>query len=228
MAHKSFSRILPFALFMSFIAMEQVAAELRSSGWLDLEASALFWFYPIKALMVALALFLLRKYYCEWRFHDFRAISHTTLSIGAGLLIFTLWIHMDWPLLSPSPRPGYDPTLMEDSTLRILLIGSRLFGAVLVVPVMEELFWRSFLLRYLIDKDFSRVAVGLFTWPSFLITAILFGLEHHYILAGIMAGIVFNLLLYHTRSIAQCTLAHAVANLALGIYVLQSSQWRFW
>jgi len=213
---------------MSFIAIEQMAAALRTSGWLPLEGAALHWLYPLKALAVALALLMLRKHYDEWHFNDFRSLGHTALSIGAGLLIFALWIRMDWPFLSPSPPPGYDPTLMEDSTLRILLIGSRLFGAVLVVPVMEELFWRSFLLRYLIDRDFSRVAVGLFTWPSFLITAILFGLEHHYILAGIMAAIVFNLLLYHTRSIAQCTLAHAVANLALGIYVLQSGQWRFW
>ncbi|ALC16885.1 abortive infection protein [Desulfuromonas soudanensis] len=228
MTQKAFPRIIPFALFMSFIAIEQTAVVLRSKGWLPLEAATLTWLYPLKALAVALALFLLRKHYDEWRFKDFRRLGHTALSIGVGALIFFLWIHMDCPVLSPSPPPGYNPDLIEDSTLRIVLIGSRLFGAVLVVPVMEELFWRSFLLRYLIDKDFGQVAVGLFTWPSFLITALLFGLEHHYILAGVMAGFAFNLLLYHTRSIAQCTLSHAVANLALGIYVLQGSRWHFW
>jgi hypothetical protein len=228
MAQKSFPRIFPFALFMSFIAIEQIAVVLRTSGWLPLDAAALHWLYPLKALAVALALFLLRKHYDEWHFNDFRRLGHTAISIGAGLLIFALWIRMDWPFLSPSPPPGYDPNLIENPALKMALIGSRLFGAVLVVPIMEELFWRSFLLRYLIDKNFSRVPVGLFTWPSFLVTALLFGLEHHYIIAGIMAGVVFNLLLYQTKSIAQCTLSHAVANLALGFYVLQSGQWRFW
>ncbi|MBW2187625.1 MAG: CAAX prenyl protease-related protein, partial [Deltaproteobacteria bacterium] len=57
---------------------------------------------------------------------------------------------------------------------------------------------------------------------------VLFGLEHHLIIAGMMAGALFNLLLYRTRSIAQCILSHAVANLALGLYVLQTGQWQFW
>jgi CAAX prenyl protease-like protein len=93
---------------------------------------------------------------------------------------------------------------------------------------MEELFWRSFLIRYIIGNDFSKIPIGTFSWASFLITVVLIGLEHHYFLAGMMAGAVFNLLLYFTRSISQCILAHAVANLALGIYVLQTGKWLFW
>ena len=104
----------------------------------------------------------------------------------------------------------------------------RIAGAVLVVPLMEELFWRSFLIRYIIDKNFDSVRMGTFTWASFLITAVLFGFEHNYILAGIMAGVFYNLLLYKTRSLAQCVLAHAVTNLALAIYVVSTGKWQFW
>jgi CAAX prenyl protease-like protein len=99
---------------------------------------------------------------------------------------------------------------------------------VLVVPLMEELFWRSFLLRYLIDQNFESVPVGSFTWPSFLVTTVLFGLEHHFLVAGMLAGAIYSLLLYRTRSLAQCVLAHAVTNLALAGYVLYTGNWYFW
>jgi CAAX prenyl protease-like protein len=93
---------------------------------------------------------------------------------------------------------------------------------------MEELFWRSFLIRYVISPDFSRVPIGMFTWSSFLITAVLFGLEHNLFVAGILAGIAYNLLLYYTRSLSACILAHAITNFILGVYVLQTGKWHFW
>ncbi len=43
-----------------------------------------------------------------------------------------------------------------------------------------------------------------------------------------MAGVAYSLLLYWTKSIYQCILAHAVTNLVLGIYVLQTGYWQFW
>jgi CAAX prenyl protease-like protein len=112
--------------------------------------------------------------------------------------------------------------------MRLVLTASRLFGAALVVPVMEELFWRSFLIRYIVNSDFTKVPVGLFSWGSFAITVVLFGLEHHYLIAGMMAGIAYNLLLYRSRSLAHCILAHGVTNLVLGWYVLQTGAWHFW
>lgn len=104
----------------------------------------------------------------------------------------------------------------------------RLFGAVLVVPVMEELFWRSFLIRYIITPDFTSVPVGCFSWPSFLIASVLFGFEHNLVVAGILAGIVYNLLLYCTRSLSSCIMAHSITNLALGVYVVNTGHWYFW
>jgi CAAX prenyl protease-like protein len=93
---------------------------------------------------------------------------------------------------------------------------------------MEELFWRSWLLRYIISQDFKSVEIGRFTLPSFLIGTVMFGLEHNLWLAGIMAGALYSLLLYRTKSLAQCIVAHAVTNLLLGIYVLQTGKWYFW
>ncbi len=228
MDKKTVVRILPFALFMGFIGIEEGARFLRNQGLIDFTDLDLLNLYPIKAGLVGLALILLAKNYTEMRLRDFARVGHTAISILSGLLIFGLWINMDWGFATLGDPQGFNPEVIADNGMRSFMVASRLAGAVLVVPIMEELFWRSFLLRYVIDSDFSKIAVGRFTWASFLIITVLFGLEHNYYLAGMMAGALFNLLLYQTRSIAQCILSHAVANLALGIYVLQSGQWRFW
>jgi CAAX prenyl protease-like protein len=82
--------------------------------------------------------------------------------------------------------------------------------------------------HYIINCDFEKVPIGHFTWPSFLISTALFGMEHNFFLAGMMAGVAYNLLLYYTRSLSQCIVAHAITNLALGIYVISTGKWYLW
>ena len=228
MKQEFWPRVLPFAVFMGFIGVQEGIVYLVKQGWLTLSDQQLLFLYPIKALVVfGLLLFFYRRY-TELNFADFRQLGNTALSLFVGILVFILWINMDWDFATIGESKGFDPTLIDDETVRTTLVAFRLFGAALVVPIMEELFWRSFLLRYIINSAFTKVAIGVFTWPSFLIGAALFGLEHNLILAGVMAGVAYSLLLYRTKSIAQCVLAHAVTNLILGIYVLQSGNWQFW
>ena len=222
------ARVVPFAAFMAFIGVEEGLRYLRDAALLEFTDEQLLYLYPLKTAVVGLILIFLARTYQEIRLADFTRLGHTTLSIAAGLLIFILWINMDWGFATFGDPKGFNPNEIAGGDLRIFIIGARLVGAVILVPIMEELFWRSFLLRYVIDGNFTAVKIGQFTWSSFLIITVLFGLEHNYFLAGMMAGAIFNLLLYQTRSLAQCILCHAVANLALGLYVLQTGQWRFW
>jgi CAAX prenyl protease-like protein len=167
-------------------------------------------------------------HYPELTIKDLTNVPATLASCCFGLLVFALWIRMDWTLGAAGMPQGFNPELLPGRNTQIVMTIFRIAGAVLVVPLMEELFWRSFLIRYVIDKNFDTVPMGTFTWASFLFTAVLFGLEHNYIFAGIMAGIFYNLLLYRTRSLAQCVLSHAVTNLALAIYVVYTGKWQFW
>jgi uncharacterized protein len=212
---------------MIFVGIEEISRYLQSKEILQIGDHILYWIYPVKAASVGAALIFFRKHYQEIRLSDLGKPVFTAASLLAGLGIFWLWINMDWSFGTLSTPAGFNPNVFDGPTIMGMMV-VRLAGAVLVVPIMEELFWRSFLLRYIIANDFSRVPIGTFSWASFLITVVLFGLEHHYFLAGMMAGAIFNLLLYYTKSISQCILAHAVANLALGIYVLQTGQWHFW
>lgn len=219
-------RILPFAVFMAFIGVQELAGFLAKHGIIDTYPLLPMVLYPAKALAAAAALIFYASRYSELRLKDFSNVPHSLISIGMGLLVFVLWINLDFHF--GSEPVTFDPALIESRTTVWVLIGFRLFGTALVVPIMEEIFWRSFFLRYIIHKDFAGIPIGLFTWPSFVICSLLFGLEHYLIIAGIVAGIAYNLLLYHTKSISQCILSHATTNLVLGIYVIYSGQWRFW
>jgi CAAX prenyl protease-like protein len=226
---------LPFAVFIGFVVVQWLFVYLAEEGWLTLASCCtltigpkyLLYFYAFKVSAVFALLLYYRRSYSELRFTDLRRLPDTLLSLCVGSIVFVLWIAIDWSFIGFGS--GSDaPTLVATAGLPPLLIGLRLFGAVLVVPLMAELFWRSFLLRYLINSDFSKVAVGTFSWSSFLVVAVLSGLLYSMFLAGVLAGVAYSLLLYRTRSVAQCVLAHAVTNLALGIYVLQTGSWQYW
>ncbi|MFZ3209097.1 MAG: CAAX prenyl protease-related protein [Geobacteraceae bacterium] len=224
----AFYRYLPFAVFMAFIGLDEAIRFFADRGLLTLETTTLYYLYPLKTLVVAYLLFRYRKEYRELTFKDLANIPATLAVCGVGLLVFFLWIQMDWGLGVTGTPQGFNPTLLPGNELQIVMTLFRVAGAVLVVPLMEELFWRSFMIRYIINIDFQKVSIGTFTWISFLLTVILFGFEHYFILAGIMAGVLYSLVLYRTRSIAQCVLAHAVTNLALALYVIITGKWYFW
>lgn len=224
----SFYRYFPFAVFMAFIGIDELIRYSAGQGMFRIEATTLYYIYPLKVLTVGFLLYYFKDAYSELKFGDLLNLKATFTACGVGMLVFALWIKMDWTLVAAGVPQGFNPGLLPDKIIQVVMTFLRISGAVLVVPFMEELFWRSFLIRYIIDKNFTAVRVGTFTWVSFLFTVVLFGLEHHYVYAGVMAGIFYNLLLFKTRSLALCVLAHAVTNLALAIYVVVTRQWQFW
>ena len=224
----AFYRYLPFAVFMGFIGLDECIRFLAEQGLFKLEPTTLYYLYPVKAMTVGCLLYLFKNRYSELVLNDLGNLPSTLVACSISLLVFILWINMGWTLGVAGVPQGFNPNLLPGRNVQIVMTVFRIAGAVLVVPLMEELFWRSFLIRYIIDKDFDAVRIGTFTWVSFIFTVVLFGFEHNYILAGIMAGIFYNLLLYRTRSLAQCVLAHAVTNLALALYVVVTGKWQFW
>ena len=94
--------------------------------------------------------------------------------------------------------------------------------------MIEEIFWRAFVMRFLIASQFKRIPLGQFTWYAFTLTAVAFGFEHHRWLPGILAGAAYGALLCRTRNLFSPIQAHAVTNLLLGLYVIYTEQWSFW
>jgi CAAX prenyl protease-like protein len=231
--------VLPMGVYMAFLAVQT--------------NDNLLWMYPLKTLVVAGTLWWFRKEYDELRCSRGsmsrdagapRRGAATTLGIVIGLVAIAIWIwgdpyypKFDQLLLSferwlsgvmNSPPPKETLTPAFDPTGRTVFIGFRIIGAVVVVPVMEELFWRAFAIRWLINEDFKSVALGTFTRSSFWITVGLFGAEHNQWLAGLICGALYNWLYYRTKSVWPCVVAHATSNAALAAYVLATGNWRFW
>ena len=177
--------------------------------------------YPIKTLVVGAILWYYRKTYTEIR------PNFSWLAVGIGVLTFVIWVVPEgwYPQIGSS---HFDPFAVGSSWLTYVLIGFRLLGAVIVVPVFEELFWRSFALRWLIHEDFTRVPIGKFTWFSCTVVIVGFGFEHHRWLVGLAAGILYHALLYRKKDLFSCIVAHAITNFLLGMYVLVTQQWTFW
>jgi CAAX protease family protein len=180
------------------------------------------WLYPLKTLVVGGSLLLFSRY-----LPDLRPRS-TAFAAAVGVVMFVLWVLPEghYPTIG-TPR-SVDPFDHVSGAAAWAWIAFRLLGATVVVAVMEELFWRGFILRWIVDQDFERVAIGTFTWPSFVVTSALFAVEHDRWLVGLAAGVAYNLLLYRTRSLYACMVAHGVTNLALGLYVLGTGKWGFW
>lgn len=172
-----------------------------------------------------------------WAWRDkYRADLSSPLSMGewvtavlCGLVVLILWIAPEKFLFQVGQGAAFDPHGLGESPAAVIgLIAVRMFGSSVVVPIMEELFWRSFLMRYLVDPKFRSVPMGTFTWFSFMGTAVLFGLEHHRVVVGIIAGLLYGGLLLYQKNLRGVIIAHAVTNLGLGIYIVVTGSWFFW
>lgn len=151
------------------------------------------------------------------------------VAVAAGLLVLPAWILPEAFFPQLGTGAGFNPHTFGLPPAAVpALIVMRLGGAVLLVPILEEIFWRSFVLRYLVHPNFSKVPLGTFTWFSFISVVVLFGLEHHRWIQGMIAGAVYTLLVVQQKSLRGPILAHAATNLGLGIYVIMSHNWSFW
>jgi CAAX prenyl protease-like protein len=152
------------------------------------------------------------------------------LAVALGLLVIVAWVGLDgyYPKFSlTGTRSSFDPNVLSPPA-RWAFIAVRLVGLVVLVPVFEELFWRSCLMRWLIDDDFTRVPIGRVTPLAAGVTSVMFGLVHPEWLPAVLTGLAWAWLLHHTRSLSACVVSHATANLALGLYVLATGHWNFW
>jgi len=132
--------------------------------------------------------------------------------------------------LVPDVFNPFDKGVFPSLTMAWAFVAVRMIGAVLVVPVMEELFWRDFLWRQLIaPNDFKLARVGEFDRTAFLIVPLVFAAVHgNWWLTAIVWGLMIGALLVYTKSLGACIIAHATTNLLLAAYVLKWKDWGFW
>lgn len=218
--------VLPFGLFMLGLAavgfVQGMAPKENPPFWL---AEPVYWIYPLQAILCAAALIW------AWKRIDFGEQGGLVLATVVGLGVFFLWVSPQMLFGVPPRTDGFDPTVFDESgTTYWLTVLGRFFRLVIVVPIMEELFWRGFLMRYLINERFRTVGIGQYTPLSFWVVTLMFGLAHWGpdLIPALLTGAIFGWVTIKTRSLTAVIVCHAVTNLALGIYIMTTKQWGFW
>jgi uncharacterized protein len=122
-------------------------------------------------------------------------------------------------------KSSIDAPLLKDP----MVLFFRSIRAILLVPIIEELFWRGWLMRWIVNTEFWRVPLGAWSASAFWLTAVLFASEHGpYWDVGLLAGVIYNWWMIRTRSLGDCIVAHAVTNAALCGYVVATGKWEYW
>lgn len=195
---------------------------ITAAGMIARAASGTFeWLYPLRLVAGALALWTCRRHYrsLQWR--------PGWVAPAAGALVFVLWVLMEPRNHSPSALPGALAALSP--AMRLAWLACRVAGAVLTVPVAEELAFRGFLMRRLISSDFESVVTPRQPWLAILLSSLVFGALHgDRWIAGSIAGAVYAVVMVRRGRIGDAVVAHATTNALLSWAVLGGGDWFYW
>lgn len=207
-------RVAPFLIFVLLTSAQGLFGEAGK-----------YWIYTGKSILGAVMLCWLWRKVTELRW---------TISIEAvvvGVLVIVVWIALD-PFYPKFVNPGkpWNPHQQfgEGSALAWFFVVARILGSSLVVPGIEEMFYRSFLYRYVVNQDFDKVSPRTFHLTSFLVTSTIFGFVHREWLAGILCGMAYQWLVLRKGHLGDAMTAHLISNLLLGLWIVYKGAWQFW
>lgn len=219
------ARVAPYIIFVALTALQGQLGEASK-----------YWFYFAKSIVGIWLIWAVWPVVKEMRW----SFSLEAVLVGVGVIV--AWIALDplYPKLdelfprlfgSSSSTPKFwNPHAQfgAGSALAWFFIITRILGSTLIVPPLEEMFFRSFLYRYIVKPDFEQVSLKLFHLGAFLITSLLFALIHREWLAGILCGMAYQWLVLRKGHLGDAMTAHAISNLLLGLWVVYKGAWQFW
>jgi len=210
-------RIVPF---VAFAALTVVQGQFGETG--------AYWIYTLKTLIGAWMIWLVWAYVKEMRW------NFSWDSVVVGVAVFLVWVGLDghYPSIPMfGERTGaFNPleTFGEGSAAAWMFIAVRILGSSLVVPLLEEVFYRSFLYRFFIKNDFLSVPMKTFNRGAFLIVCAAFGVSHYEWLPGILCAVLYQGLVIRKGRLGDAITAHAITNFLLGLWVVLRPAYFFW
>ncbi|HXM73750.1 MAG TPA: CAAX prenyl protease-related protein [Chthoniobacterales bacterium] len=214
--------LLPILVFAALLLLNSGLKKIGDHFWLS---SAEYWIYPAQMVLCGCLLIWF------WREYNFERPRHIAFAVLIGVAVFLIWISPQQFLGSSSRVTGFNPDVFASRpSVYWMTIVLRFLRLAVVVPFIEEIFWRGFLLRFLIDENFERVPVGAFSLVSFVVVTVGFGFSHasEDWIAALLTGALYNGVAYRTKRLSSCILTHAVTNLLLGLWIMKTKQWGFW
>ena len=220
-------RVAPFIIFI-----------LLTAGQGKFGPASAYWFYLAKTLIGAWLIYEMWPLVAEMRW----AFSCEAFVVGVGIFLLWIGINSEWALQNslwiklglahPTAKTDsiWDPQIQFGgySGIACFFLAVHILGMTLVVPPLEEVFYRSFLYRYLANQNFLSVPLNKFLpWP-FLATVAVFGFSHNEWLAGILCGAAYQWLVIRKNRLGDAMTAHAITNFLLGVWVVWRGAWHFW
>lgn len=211
--HPALTRALPFFVFVGLTALQGQFGE-----------ASRFWLYLLKTLTGAWMLWAIKPLVAEMRW------GFSWQAVGVGVVVFALWTGLDGYYPKPGRDEPWNPHLFfgRDTSMAWFFIGVRVVGSCLVVPVLEEVFFRSLAYRYIANQDFLAVPLKQFLPLPFFVTAAIFASEHREWLPGLFCGLLYQGLVIRTGRLGDAITAHAITNALLAWHVISKGGWHFW
>lgn len=218
--HPAIPYVLPFAVFFALLLSSDYLHQILGQ-----------WEFPFRVSVLAAVLWIFSRHVIDLR------VRYWLGSLLVGVAVFAIWVAPD--LLIPgyrshwifqNPITGNLTSSIPDGLRdNLLVLFFRTVRATILVPIIEELFWRAWLLRWLVSPNFQEVPLGTYTRSSMWISAILFASEHGpYWEVGLLAGLAYNFWVVRAKSLGDCILAHAVTNGVLSLFVILTGRWEYW
>jgi CAAX prenyl protease-like protein len=229
------AHVLPFAVFMGFLLLLQIAIQ-AGLAWNHPEApwwrrNPAYFIYPVQTLVVlALLVRYWRHYTFDWSWKwGLAGVVFGAVGIGFWLLPSMLYDHLGLTgrpdgiagMLGVLPRrEGFDPTVFDHPAAWWTVVLMRFLRAVVVVALLEEIFWRGFMMRFVCDweGDFWKQPFGKARWRSYLIVTALFVMAHT--APDRPAAFVYGSL--------TCVVMHATANLLMCLHIMATGKYGLW
>jgi uncharacterized protein len=208
------ARVAPFVIFAALSVQGLFGEEGR------------YWLYIAKAFVGVWLVWQMRSLVSEMRW------AWSWEAVTVGIAIFAIWVGLDghYPRLS-DPGEGASPFkhFGAGAPLAWLYIVVHIACMTVVVPPLEEVFYRSFLYRAMVKMDFLAMPLNCFHGLSFVVTSAMFGISHpDRWLAGILCGLAYQWLVVRKNRLGDAMTAHAITNFLLGVYIVWKGAWSFW
>jgi uncharacterized protein len=245
---RSFARahVVPFFVFLAFLLLLQFAGSWIT--WKHPDApwwrrAPEQWLYPVQALVTIGFVVHYRCYYdFRWSWKGGLAgVLFGSVGIGIWLLPTALYDHLG---LTQDPtgwmgflgvkarNEGFDPGIFQSPAAWWASVILRFFRATVVAAVVEEVFWRGFLMRFVMDweGDWWKQPFGRPAWRSFCLVTALFVAEHSAAdrPAALIYGAMTYLLCVKSKSLGACIVMHATANFLMCLFIMAYGKFGLW
>lgn len=242
--------VLPMAVYMVLGSLEPSApaaglaegALSEPQGLLGVRYEHYPIVYTFKIIATLGAILYVWPVYRQW------PVRVSPLAILVGVVGVVLWVGIDWigieerfvqwvgpesdliGLLGMAPRPAYNPLeQLEDSPAMAWgFLAVRFFGLALIVPIIEEMLLRGWLMRSIDDPAFWRIPIGQASVAAIVVGTAFPMVYHPEKLASLVWFSLVTWLMIRTKNIWDCVAAHAVTNFLLGVWVVATGAWHLW